>query len=208
MYGADAGWLTCSTALGGADLVIPPEWTFRLSDIMSLVKKKYEANGNYCVIALSKDAKIKGLKGFLDTQFDGFGNTRQEFLSLKLKEKIESLLGLTTKIIVPMNYFQSGEPLPLDWQMGVKLGQAGLELIKNKGFGRVAVVDYINKKFSVKTVSLRLFKDKTQKIESSFFDKIKMQPTNRYFKYMETLIGNYQFLDKKYNKLQSLIIKK
>ncbi len=208
MYGANAGWLTCSTALGGADIIIPPEWQFNLTDLIKLVKQKYEANGNYCVIALSKDARIKGLKGFLDTQFDGFGNIRQEFLSIKLKEKIESQLGLTTKIIIPMNYFQSGNPISLDWQMGEQLGRAGVELIKNKQFGSAAVVDFKNKKFTVKIVPLKLFKDATQKMDSSYFNKTAMQPTRKYFNYLKTLLGNSRFIDKKYLKLQKIIAKK
>lgn len=201
MYGADAGWLTCATALGGADIVIPPEWQFNLADIIKLIKQKYEANGNYCVIAMSKDAKIKGLKGFLDTQFDGFGNIRQEFLSIKLKEKIESQLGLTTKIIIPMNYFQSGRPIKLDWQIGEQLGRAGVALIKNGHFGSAAVVDYRYKKFTAKTVPLKLFKDITRKMDDSYFNRIKMLPTPKYFSYLNSIIGNFDFIDHAYQKM-------
>ncbi|MFA6304144.1 MAG: 6-phosphofructokinase [Patescibacteria group bacterium] len=201
MYGADAGWLTCSTALGGADIVIPPEWQFDLADIIKLVKQKYEANGNYCVIALSKDAHIKGLKGILDTQFDGFGNIRQEFLSIKLKEKIENKLGLTTKIILPLNYFQSGEPLPLDWQMGIKLGQAGVSLIAKNNFGKACVVDYQKNKFGVKVMDLKLFADVTKKMNSSYFNAKKMLPTPKYFAYLNSMIGHIKFIDQPYQKL-------
>ena len=101
--GAKSGWLTCSAALGGADIVIPPEWEFNLETILNKIKKKYKQNNNLCVIGLSKEAKIKGLAGIADKQIDFFNNKRKEFVSLSLQKKIQSKLGLNTKTIVRPN---------------------------------------------------------------------------------------------------------
>lgn len=209
MYGEKSGWLTSTAALGGADLVIPPEWLFNLNDVLKLIKQKYEENGNYCFVALSKEAKISNLRGLADTQPDDFNNQRQEFISLALKQKIESRLGLSTKIIIPMNYLQSGEPIKLDRELGIKIGQRGVELLANEKFGRVAVITYQNKKLSIKDISLKYFLKKGKvKMPASFFNKKTMLPTEKYFKYLKTLIGNFQFIDKDYQKLRQIINKK
>ncbi|MCX6785707.1 MAG: 6-phosphofructokinase [Candidatus Komeilibacteria bacterium] len=206
-YGAQSGFLTASAALGGADIVIPPEWKFNLKDILKIIKQKYEANGNYCVIALSKEARIKGIKGLLDTQFDGFGNKRQEFISLNLKKKIENNLGLSVRIIIPMNFVQSGMPIKLDWDLGEKLGQAGIKLIKQNQFGKIPVIIRKNGKFTIRTVSLNNLKGR-EKLDTSLFNRATMLPTKKYFDYLKTILGNTKFIDRKYLKLQQKIAKK
>lgn len=208
MYGEKAGWLTCSAALGGADIIIPPEWQFDLNKILSLIKSKYKANGNYCVIAVSKEARIKGIKGRPEKQPDGFGNPRQEYISLGLQEKIQNRLGLITKIIIPMNYIQSGNPIKLDTEMSQRLGKFGVDLLKKERFGKAAIINYLNGKFSLKEVSAKKFLNKHNKMDSSLFDRQKMQPTNKYLKYLKTLIGNFNFIDNDYQKLQKAICQK
>ncbi|MBU1130585.1 6-phosphofructokinase [Patescibacteria group bacterium] len=208
LYGAKAGWLACSAALGGADIIIPPEWQFKLNDILTLVKKKYEANGNYCVIAVSREANITGIKGAPDRQPDGFSKPRKEYVCLPLQDKIQSRLGLTTKIIIPMNYVQSGNPIKLDMEIGHKLGRFGVELIKNKKYGCVAVIDYAKGKFTIKEIASNKFLIKTKNMGSNMFNQKTMQPTEIYLKYLKTLIGDYNFIDKNYQKLQQKICKK
>ena len=209
MYGEKSGWLAAAAALGGVDLVIPPEWPFKLNDILKLIQQKYEKNGNYCVVALSKEAKISGLKSLADTQPDDFNNQRREFISLALKEKIESRLGLSAKIIIPMNYVQSGEPIKLDWEMGVRLGKKGVDLIKENRLGQTLAIDFKNNRFALRPVSLKIFSQGIKKkMPASFFNKKTMLPTEKYFKYLKTLIGNFQFIDKNYQKLQQIISKK
>ncbi|PIS05152.1 MAG: hypothetical protein COT81_02620 [Candidatus Buchananbacteria bacterium CG10_big_fil_rev_8_21_14_0_10_42_9] len=201
MYGAMSGWLTCAAALGGADIIIPPEWQFDLGQIISLVKKKYEANGNYCVIAVSKETRIKGINGRPEQQPDGFGNIRNEYVSLALQERIQSQLGLTTKIIIPMNYLQSGNPIKLDIEIGHKLGQAGVDLIKQQQTGQAVIITYANKKFSLKGVSLDHFMYKGENLDNSQFNRKTMQPTTKYLNYLNTLIGDFEFIDNEYQKL-------
>ena len=205
MYGAISGWLTCATALGGADIIIPPEWQFNLQKIISLVKRKYEANGNYCLIAVSKEAKVKGIKGKPEKQPDGFGNPRREYISLALQEKIQSQLGLTTKIIIPMNYLQSGNPIRLDINIGQQLGSFGVDLINQQKFGQAVIINYLKKKFSLKAVPLTYFLNKSKRLDDSLFDKQAMQPTTKYLNYLKTLIGDFDFIDRKYQQLQAKI---
>jgi len=206
-YGAQSGWLTCAASLGGADLVIPPEWQFDLEKILALIKKRYTKNGNFCLISLSKEAKIKGLKGFEDTQPDGYGHVRQEFISLGLKRAIEERLGLATKIILPMNYFQSGLPIDLDRKMGYQLGQKSIELASQGKFGRSVMVDLKSGKFIPKEVPINAFLKGTKRMPAGWFDKNAMQPNGKYLNYLKTLVGGFDFLDREYNRLQKQVNK-
>ncbi len=208
IMGAKSGWLTCSAALGGADIVIPPEWEFNLETILNKIKKKYKQNNNLCVIGLSKEAKIKGLAGIADKQIDFFNNKRKEFVSLSLQKKIQSKLGLNTKTIVPMSYLQSGEPINLDKKFGFSLGKKGIEMVTTKKYGQTAIIDYKNGKFNLKEVKLSEFLNGTKKMNNTWFNKKTMQPTDKYFKYLKTLIGDFDFIDKDYNRLQKLVNKK
>ena len=205
IMGAHAGFLTCAAALGGADVIIPPEWRFDLKNILQLIKNKYQKNGNYCVVAISKEAKIKGLKGLSDKQTDGFGHIRQEYICLSLQNEIQSVLGFSTKTMVPMGYLQSGRPIDLDKKLAYQLGQKAVTLIEQNKFGQAVIINFKNNKFAVKNIALKKMSEPTSKLTKTDFNFSIMQPSVKYLKYLNSLIGNYKFIDREYLKLRKKI---
>ena len=107
-----------------------------------------------------------------------------------------------------MNYVQSGDPIKLDREMGYKLGQKGVELIKREKFGYSAMINYKERKFSIKEVSLNNFLKPAKKMNATFFNKQKMLPTQKYYNYLKTLIGEFEFIDSNYQKLQKKVSNK
>jgi len=180
IMGNKAGWLTCSSVIGGADIIIPPEWKFENKKILDLIKKKYKENG-FCVIAISKEAKISGLKSYNDKQTDGFNTKRNELISLALQNIIQDKLGYNTKIIIPMNTLQTGAPIYLDIKIGNEIGKQGSKLIKDNKFGLGISIQYRNNKFFTKNIPLEKYAEKTRIMSKEYFDFKKMQPTNKLY---------------------------
>src|SRR3989338_3745405 len=120
---AKAGWLVAAGAYGGADLVIPPERPVDLKLIIRLAKKRYLANKNFAVIAISNQAKIPGIKGEEDEQKDQFGVKRQNYISLALAKSLKAALGIETKVAIPANYVETGRPIKIDCEIGIKIGR-------------------------------------------------------------------------------------
>ncbi|MBT3690501.1 hypothetical protein HOG11_04055, partial [bacterium] len=207
VMGAKSGWLTCSSAVGGADIIIPPEWQFDLKKLLNLIKKKYKKNG-YCVIAMSKEANIKGLKGLSDKQTDGFNTKRKEFIGLSLQNQIEKKLGYNTKTIVPMNSLQTGPPIETDKQIGIKVGEMGIKLVSKDKIGQAVVIECKKNKFVTNHIDLNNFFDKPKKMDASYFDKRLMWPSKKYMKYISKILNSKDFNNKKYQKLQMKILGK
>ena len=206
MYGARAGWLAGATALGNTDIIIPPEWEFSSDKILSLIKEKYETNGRNCVVAIAHEAKISGIKGKAHQQPDGYQHDRHEFNGIALRDAVINKLNISSQIIMPMNYVQSGEPIELDKTMGRSLGEFAVEMINNEKFGQGGAVDYQGGEFKIKAIDLNDFSGDVKRLTEDMFDKEKMLPTEKYLNYLKTLIGNFDFINRDYLKLQQYIL--
>ena len=206
MYGARAGWLAGATALGNTDIIIPPEWEFSSDKILSLIKEKYETNGRNCVVAIAHEAKISGIKGKTHQQPDGYQHDRHEFNGIALRDAVINKLNISSQIIMPMNYVQSGEPIELDKTMGRSLGEFAVEMINNEKFGQGGAVDYQGGEFKIKVIDLNDFSGDVKRLTEDMFDKEKMLPTEKYLNYLKTLIGNFDFINRDYLKLQQYIL--
>ena len=62
-------------------------------------------------------------------------------------------------------------------------------------------------KFYTRITALNNFQTGVKKMTTDYFNRKKMLPTKLYFNYLESLIGNYNFCDKEYLKLQRKIFK-
>lgn len=194
-FGSTAGWPVATGALGGADVIIPPEKPIDLKLIIRLIAKRYKKNKNFAVIAISNQAKISGVKGEKDEQKDQFGVKRQNYISLALAKKIKSALGVDTKVAIPANYLETGKPIRIDREIGIKLGQKAVELIKANQFGQMAIVArprWQSNKITVKSVPLDVILNGKKVMDESFFDFKNLKVKQKMLDYLEPMLGKYE----------------
>ena len=202
--GSTAGWPVAAAAYGRADVIIPPEINIELKTILNLIEKKYRANGSFAVIATANEAKISGLEGLADNQTDQYSNKRQGFISLPLAKKIKSLLGIETKVAIPSNYVETGQPIKIDRDVAIALGRKAVVLIKTDKFGQMAIVcrpSWDENKITIGSVALAAMEQGKKKMDSSYFDFKNLKVKQKYFNYMEPILGKFETKKDSYLKL-------
>ena len=208
---AKAGWLVAAGAYGGADLVIPPERPVDLKLIIRLAKKRYLANKNFAVIAISNQAKIPGIKGEEDEQKDQFGVKRQNYISLALAKSLKAALGIETKVAIPANYVETGRPIKIDCEIGIKLGEKAVNLIRKNKFGQMAAVkrpSWQSNSITVDCAPLSAMRNKKKPMDESFFDFKNLRVKQKMFDYLEPMLGKYEpEKNNDYNQLIDKIIR-
>lgn len=209
--GMKAGWLAASAIYGGADVIIPPEWEFDIDKILDLIKKRYQENGNYAVVVISQEAKFKqSIFVKNDLQTDEFGHTRQEYIALGLRQHITEKLGINTKALYPGNYLESDQPIAIDRDLAIALGEKALKLIENKEYGEMVCITRPDEKVNnlgVGTISLQeiVRNQKIKTLPEEYFDKETMLPTQKFLDYMEPILGKYTTKDDEYTRLTKQI---
>lgn len=181
--GMHAGWLTLAGAIGGADVIIPPEKQVSLRDVARFSGERYEENGNFACVVVSQEAKFdEPLYSRPDDQNDQFGVRRNSYVCLALRDRLKKDLGIYTKAIYPGNFLESGNPIEIDREIAHKLGRKSIDLLKEKKFGQMPTIVRRNGAFEIgascleKAIKCRLVPDE-------FFDWKNLRATDGYLEY-------------------------
>ncbi len=209
--GGHAGWVAAASSYGGADVILPPEKKFNLEKVLKIIKKKYEENHHFAVVVLTNETHFdKNIGQFKDTQKDNFGIQRHEFVAIGLKQEIEKKYNLPVKALMPGHHVEAGNPSPIDQQFAIELGEKAIELIKNNKFGYMPCIkrpNWKSIKIIVDSIELKkvVGKGNYRKLTSEYFDFNNLQVKNKFYDYMEPILGQYSQPDKEYYNLQKLL---
>jgi len=182
--GGKAGWLTAAAAVGGADLIVPPERPVDLTRVLEQAQALYRQQG-HVIVALSHNAQL-GLSGAYATEADSFGHERPFLVALPLREQLERAVGVEVKVVVPGNVPSGSDPIELDRTTALALGERAVRLIADGAFGRMASVAH---DLSVTDRSLESAVGKYRALTETEFDWQQMRPTDAYLDYLGQLIG-------------------
>lgn len=202
--GGKAGWLCAAASLSHADIILPPEKKVKIKNLIPLIKNYYRKN-KFVVIALAHQTKFDKLKGF-KLSADEYGIERTFFVSLDLKKEIEKNLRVEVKIAIPGNFLSGSDPIKIDRDYAVKLGEKAVDLIVKKKFGYMSCVKKLpSQKIGVSEILLKKACGKYRELEASFFDFKNYKVRKKYLTYVKSILGKYDFEDKKYSRLISQI---
>lgn len=209
--GMKAGWIPAATCLSDPDLIVVPEKKVSLDSLLKSIGQKYKDNGGYALVVIAEEVRFKeGIKGIDDNQLDKFRKeSRQNFISISLREQIKRELGIYSQCVIIRNYLQSGQPIEIDRKFAIKLGRKAINSINQ---GETGVMSCINKQgglkneFSVDAIPLeKVVGEKNRRLlDESFFEFEKFQATNKMRDYISSFIEK-EFEDVAYKKLQKRI---
>ncbi len=204
--GGKAGWLCAAAALSGVDIILPPEKKVKIKRLIQIIKNYYRKN-NFVVLALAHQTKFDMLKG-LKLTTDEYGIERAFFVSLDLKKEIEKNLGIEVKIAIPGNFLSGSDPIKIDRDFTVKLGEKAIDLIIKKKFGYMScITKFSSQKMDIGETLLKKACGRYRELDENFFDFKNFQVRKKYLNYIKSILGKYEFEDKKYNQLISRLIK-
>ncbi len=188
--GLHAGWLPAAGGyLGGADLIVVPEQVVHFNYFLSVLKRRYLANGGYAMVVVSQEARfIGGVTGLSDDQADDYAVSRHQFLCLGLKQLVKQRLGIDTKAILPGNLLESADPNAIDKKISLALGRSTVEQIARGGMPTFAVVERVGEKLQVRHRPWHgIDLDPNPGLTVKDFDFKKFQVTRRFINYLRPL---------------------
>ena len=143
IMGRNAGWLSLFGGIaGGAHVILIPELTYEVENIVLQVKKAYDQFG-YCLVAAAEELKIPELEHHLQEgrEADAFGHKqialRERSWAKVIAEEITERSGLTARAIILGHAQRGGPPSALDVYMGLLMGYKAFEVIQAGEFGKL-----------------------------------------------------------------------
>jgi ATP-dependent phosphofructokinase / diphosphate-dependent phosphofructokinase len=134
VMGRDTGWVGMLGGLaGGADLIIIPEFTVTLADVVGHLYRRRGEGKLFSIIVVCEGAKIPELIQEVegDTVTDAFGHVRlaKRGIGDLLATSVERETGYETRVTVLGHLQRGGSPSPIDRIWSTRLGVAAAELI-------------------------------------------------------------------------------
>ncbi len=187
--GLHSGWLTAAAALGGADLMVPPEQPVSFKHFLQVLKKRYHDNGGHAMVAVSQEANFTGgLSGLTDDQADDYAVSRHQFICLSLKQLVKDQLQIDTKAILPGNLLETSNPNKTDQRISRLLGESVVKRIMSRAEPSLATIQYKRGALVVEhrawhSINLGV----TPVLDNSLFDFKSFQPKKKYLNYWSSL---------------------
>lgn len=183
--GGKAGWLTAAAAIGGADIVVPPEWPVELETLLDRIITVYRTQG-HAVVALSHYAEL-GISGTYSGAPDSYGLSRPYLVSLPLRERLaERLTRVEIKVEIPGNVPSGADPIELDQRVARELAN---EAILNISYGRFGLMSTVTSSLGASSCSLTDATGAYRSLTTREYDPTSMRVTAAYHAYLQTLIG-------------------
>jgi 6-phosphofructokinase 1 len=141
LMGHKAGWLTLYAGVaGGADVVLIPELPYSLDRVIEKLEERTRSNKHFSIIAIAEGAKsdteVKMSKKELEKHCKGFSSVGYQFA-----HNINSRSKFVTRVLVPGHIQRGGIPSPYDRILSTKFGTHAMQLILDKDFGKLVVLD-------------------------------------------------------------------
>jgi ATP-dependent phosphofructokinase / diphosphate-dependent phosphofructokinase len=144
VMGRDTGWVGLMGGLaGGADLIIIPEFTVSLADVVKHLYRRRGDGKTFSIIVVAEGAKIPELiEGDGEPgATDAFGHVRlsRRGIGDLLASNVERATGFETRVTVLGHLQRGGSPTPTDRIWATRLGVAAADLITSGKSGVIPI---------------------------------------------------------------------
>jgi len=108
----------------------------RVTELLHLKKKEGK---RYSIVLVAEGAKIRGMEEVHEKRGrDGFGNFYLGGIGGFIAEEVEKATNMEVRYVALRHLQRGGSPTAYDRRMGRKFGIAGIDMIVNEDFGRMA----------------------------------------------------------------------
>lgn len=143
VMGRHAGWIAAYGGIaGGADVILVPEYPFRLSRVCELLKRRERQGSPFSIIVVAEDARPHADEDFLDdpTRTQIYKRGRLGGIGFFLARAIEETTGIETRH-ANLGYVQrGGSPTAFDRVLATRFGVKAFELVLSEGWGRMVAL--------------------------------------------------------------------
>lgn len=143
VMGRHAGWIAAYGGIaGGADVILVPEYPFRLSRVCELLKQRERQGSPFSIIVVAEDARPHVDEDFLDESIRSqiYKRGRLGGIGFHLALAIEHSTGIETRH-ANLGYVQrGGSPTAFDRVLATRFGVKAFELVLSEGWGRMVAL--------------------------------------------------------------------
>ncbi len=206
VMGGKAGWLAAAAALGGADIIIPPERPIPVDRVLTRIRNAYKHNGSYAVVVVSHQARVGRLKSEYATRHDAYGIRRAHLISVPLRDVIEKKLGVETLLALPGNTLSASDPIALDQRCAQLLGRRAILAIAQRRFGSMIAITK-NLRPTIIPLERAVEKSSYHNLGRDDFDFTKLAVRRKLLRYFSRLTGLRPVKQRPYTKFLATFAK-
>lgn len=144
VMGHKVGWLTLYAGIaGGADIILLPEIPYDMNVIVNALKERNRQGKRFSILAvaegaISKEDAALSKKELKEKKKNGI---IYPSVAYEIGARITEETGQEVRVTVPGHTQRGGQPCPYDRVLSTRLGAAAAELIREKKYGYMVVVD-------------------------------------------------------------------
>lgn len=144
VMGHKVGWLTLYAGIaGGADIILLPEIPYDMNVIVNALKERNRQGKRFSILAVAEGAISKEDAALSKKELKEKKKSGVIYPSVayEIGARITEETGQEVRVTVPGHTQRGGEPCPYDRVLSTRLGAAAAELIREKKYGYMVVVD-------------------------------------------------------------------
>ena len=144
VMGHKVGWLTLYAGIaGGADIILLPEIPYDMNVIVNALKERNRQGKRFSILAVAEGAISKEDAALSKKELKEKKKSSVIYPSVayEIGARITEETGQEVRVTVPGHTQRGGEPCPYDRVLSTRLGAAAAELIREKKYGYMVVVD-------------------------------------------------------------------
>ena len=142
VMGRHSGWIAVHAGIaGGADLILIPEQTPTIAEIVETIKKRHERGKSFSIIVVAEGVT------FADDEYtvqesgtDEFGHVKLGGVGQLVSDVVEKETGFETRVTVLGHLQRGGTPTAFDRVLGTRYGIAAIDLVHRQDWGKMVAL--------------------------------------------------------------------
>ena len=135
VMGRHTGWIATHAGIaGGADIVLIPEESFSLDDVIEKIQNRMNRGKFFSIVVVSEGFHLKDVD-WESREKDDFGNVRLGGIGDLVAKEIEKRMGIESRAVVLGHVQRGGTPTAFDRVLGTKFGIAAIDMVHKEQFG-------------------------------------------------------------------------
>ena len=142
VMGRHSGWIAVHSGIaGGADLILIPEQTPTIAEIVDTIKKRHERGKSFSIIVVAEGVTFKDDDYVVqEAGTDEFGHVKLGGVGQLVSDVIEKETGFETRVTVLGHLQRGGTPTAFDRVLGTRFGIAAIDLVHRQDWGKMVAL--------------------------------------------------------------------
>jgi len=142
VMGRHSGWIAVHSGIaGGADLILIPEQTPTIAEIVETIKTRHERGKSFSIIVVAEGVTFKDDDYVVqEAGTDEFGHVKLGGVGQLVSDVIEKETGFETRVTVLGHLQRGGTPTAFDRVLGTRYGIAAIDLVHREEWGKMVAL--------------------------------------------------------------------